>query len=111
MFHVEYFSVDVKHKSREIVHGIVYTCMLLKVLEHCASWLHDSSNHLGTMLKSWDTGYNIRFQLSIFFVSYNIVSCYLGSTMFKRNFFLSYKGKFFFNKQKNLKINVTILAT
>ena len=86
---VEYFCVDVKHKSREILHGIVYTCMLLKVLEHCLSWLHGISNHPGTMLRSRDTVCNIGFQLSISFASYNIVSCSLGTTIFTCDFFFS----------------------
>ena len=46
VFHIECFCVDVWHKSWEILRNIVYTCMLLKVLEHCVFWQYDNLNHL-----------------------------------------------------------------
>ena len=89
VFHVEHFCVAVKHKSRENLRDVVYTSMLLKVLEHCVSWQHDNSNHPVIMLKNWDTAYNTRFQLNISFVPYNIVSGNFGSTMIASYFFFS----------------------
>ena len=56
-----------QHKSREILRNTVYTCMFLKVLPHCVVLQYDNLKHSGTMLKSWDTGCNTRFQLNISF--------------------------------------------
>ena len=95
MFHVECFCVDVKHRSREILRDIVYSCNLLKVLEHCVSWPHDNSNHPGTLLKNWDTGYNIRFQLSPSSCDAKVCSCNFGSKMFTSNFFFLYEARLF----------------
>ena len=64
VFHVECSCVDVKHKNREILLDIDYTCTLLKVLEHYVFWQNDNSNQPGTMLKRWDTGCKITFLLS-----------------------------------------------
>ena len=64
VFHVECFCVEVEHKSGEILHDIVDTSTILKVLEHCVFWQYDKSNHPGTLLSSWDTGCNITFELS-----------------------------------------------
>ena len=77
MFRIVCFCVDVKHKSREILHGIVYTCKLLSVLEHCVFWQLDNSNHPVIMLKNWDTACNMRFQLDI---SFGAVQCFLFKT-------------------------------
>ena len=48
VLHVECFCVDIKHKNREILRDIVFTCILVKVLEHCVSWRHQNCK------SSWD---------------------------------------------------------
>ena len=82
----------------------------------CFLTLHDNSNHSRTMLKSWDTGCNTRFQLSISLaVAYSIVSCCLSTTIFTCNFFFSDKRRHFVNiyltewSAKEVKIEVTWL--
>ena len=62
MFHVEFFCVDVKHKSREILRNIVYTCILLNILGHCVFWQYDNLNHPGIMFKNGDIEYNKMYQ-------------------------------------------------
>ena len=69
------------------------------------------ANHPGTMLKNWAIGYKKWFQSNIFLVTRNVNSCILGSTMFTSNFCFPHKGNLFCKKQKNLKLNVTNLAT
>ena len=110
ILHAECFCVVVKHKSRENPHDILYTCVF---------WMSWNTVFLGDMIiqiilgQFWKVGTSGTIQVSSWtslFRTYNIIPCCFGSTNFTCNFFFSYTGRHFFNKQNNLKIDVTVLA-
>ena len=100
VFNVECFLVDVEHKSQEILRDIVYTCMILKVLERCVSWLHDISNQPATMLKSCGIGYNTWFRMNLASCNVTVFSCNLVPQCSRANFSFRIREGIFYKTEK-----------